>query len=101
MCTNLLWAFSAFVCPPLCLFAIDTFHGYSSVSQQPEIVASLLTVKQVLLGKNVQKDVSYFFGCSVDLLKCLENMFVFSNKDFHTCNLTDVIFTYFTQFMSC
>lgn len=89
MCTNLLWAFSAFVCPPLCLFAIDTFHGYSSVSQQLEIVASLLTVKQVLLGKkNVQKDVSYFFGCSVDLLKCLKNMFVFSNKDFHTCNLT-------------
>lgn len=78
-----------FVCPSLCLFAIDTFHGYSSVSQQLEIVASLLTVKQVLLGKkNVQKDVSYFFGCSVDLLKCLKNVFVFSNKDFHTCNLT-------------
>lgn len=83
MCTNLLWAFSAFVCPPLCLFAIDTFHGYSSVSQQLEIVASLLTVKQVLLGKkNVQKDVSYFFGCSVDLLKCLKKSLYFQIKIF-------------------
>lgn len=93
MCTNLLRVFSAFVCPPLQLFAIDTFHGYSSVSQQLEIVASLLLLNRFCWGKkkNVQKDVSYFFGCSVDLLKCFKIMFVFSNKDFHTCNLTVLI----------
>lgn len=58
-----------------------------------------LTVKQILLRekKNVQKDVSYFFGCGVDLFKCFKIMFVFSNKDFHTCNLSVLIIMYCIQ----
>lgn len=88
-----------FCLSPLQLFAIDTFHGYSSVSQQLWSVASLLLLNRFCWEKkkNVQKDVSYFFGCGVDLFKCFKIMFVFSNKDFHTCNLSVLIIMYCIQ----